>query len=107
MHSPIYAWSNDNLLHPARISKWTGLTGNFLGESDDAHRKVYGGEKHEGKFSHELLAGAASFAGMKAFEDHQRKEGKLLHQLSHLHTEWHYLNKNTVPNSNSFSRQDR
>ncbi|KAJ5241254.1 CipC-like antibiotic response protein [Penicillium citrinum] len=46
------------------------------GESDDAHRKVYGGEKHEGKFSHELLAGAASFAGMKAFEDHQRKEGK-------------------------------
>ena len=31
--------------------------------------------KHESHFSHELLAGAASFAGMKAFEDHQRKQG--------------------------------
>ena len=45
------------------------------GESDEAHRQVYGGE-HEAKFSHELIAGAASFAGMKAWEDHQRKEGK-------------------------------
>ncbi|KAJ5280368.1 CipC-like antibiotic response protein [Penicillium angulare] len=47
-------------------------------QSDDAHRQVYGGEQqhHEAKFSHELIAGAASFAGMKAWEDHQRKEGK-------------------------------
>ncbi|KAL6722348.1 hypothetical protein ACLMJK_001455 [Lecanora helva] len=53
---------------------------------DDAqndHQRVYdndGGynqpEQHEGKWSHELLAGAASFEGMKLFEDHQRKEGK-------------------------------
>ncbi|KAJ6022222.1 hypothetical protein N7540_007726 [Penicillium herquei] len=49
-------------------------------QSDDAHRQVYGREEepqhHEAKFSHELIAGAASFAGMKAWEDHQRKEGK-------------------------------
>lgn len=48
----------------------------FTEQSDDAHRQVYGGEQHhEAKFSHELIAGAASFAGMKAWEDHQRKEG--------------------------------
>ncbi|GES64200.1 CipC-like antibiotic response protein [Aspergillus terreus] len=46
------------------------------GESEEAHREVYGQEKHESKLSHELVAGAASFAGMKAWEDHQRKEGK-------------------------------
>ncbi|KAJ5620776.1 SPX N-terminal [Penicillium lagena] len=46
------------------------------GESDDAHRQVYGGEQHESHFSHELIAGAASFEGMKLWEDHQRKEGK-------------------------------
>ncbi|OJJ99785.1 hypothetical protein ASPACDRAFT_60614 [Aspergillus aculeatus ATCC 16872] len=46
-------------------------------ESNEAHRQVYNGEQHhEAKFSHELLAGAASFEGMKLFEDHQRKEGK-------------------------------
>ncbi|GLB05583.1 DUF3759 domain-containing protein [Aspergillus vadensis CBS 113365] len=44
-------------------------------QSDDAHRQVYE-NKHEGHLSHELLAGAASFAGMKAWEDHQRKQGK-------------------------------
>jgi hypothetical protein len=37
---------------------------------------VYGGqEEHKGKFSHELIAGAASFEAFKAFEDHRRKEG--------------------------------
>ncbi|KAA8647024.1 hypothetical protein EYZ11_000097 [Aspergillus tanneri] len=46
------------------------------GESEDAHREIYGEQKHESHFSHELIAGAASFAGMKAWEDHQRKEGK-------------------------------
>lgn len=44
-------------------------------DSHESHRKVYGGEKHEGKLSHELIAGAASFEAFKAFEDHQRKEG--------------------------------
>ena len=37
---------------------------------------MYNGEEHhEGKFSHEFAAGAASFAAMKAYEDHERKEG--------------------------------
>lgn len=47
-------------------------------EAQDAHQQVYGGEQHEAKFSHELLAGGAAFEGMKLFEDHQRKEGKFL-----------------------------
>lgn len=46
-----------------------------IGESENAHREVYGQEKHESHLSHELIAGAASFAGMKSWEDHQRKEG--------------------------------
>ncbi|KAK0549544.1 hypothetical protein OC845_003082 [Tilletia horrida] len=43
------------------------------------HEEVYNaepGQNHEGKFSHELVGGAAAFAAMKAYEDHQRKEGK-------------------------------
>ncbi|KAH8177204.1 hypothetical protein LIA77_02286 [Sarocladium implicatum] len=40
----------------------------------------YDGEDHEAHFTHELIAGAAAFAGMKAFENHQRNEGK---QVSH------------------------
>jgi len=48
------------------------------GESQDAHQQVYGsgGYDNQAKFSHELVAGAASFEGFKLFEDHQRKEGK-------------------------------
>lgn len=41
----------------------------------DNYEEVYSGE-HEGKFSHELVAGAASFGAMKMFEDSQRREGK-------------------------------
>ena len=56
-------------------------------ESQDAHQQVYeqgGGyenpqEEHKGKFSHELIAGAASFEGFKLFEDQQRKEGEPYH----------------------------
>jgi hypothetical protein len=50
------------------------------GESQDQYQQVYEQDQqpHEGKFSHELIAGAASFAGFKAFEDHQRKEGNPL-----------------------------
>ncbi|KIK90901.1 hypothetical protein PAXRUDRAFT_14081 [Paxillus rubicundulus Ve08.2h10] len=33
-------------------------------------------QPHEAKLSHELLAGAASFAAMKAYQDHEKKEGK-------------------------------
>jgi hypothetical protein len=49
--------------------------------AEESHREVYerGQEyHHEAKFSHEAIAGAASFAGMKAWEDHQRKEGMLI-----------------------------
>ncbi|MCJ1369789.1 hypothetical protein MMC20_001001 [Loxospora ochrophaea] len=52
------------------------------GESQDAYQQVYqqgGGydqPDNQAKFSHELVAGGAAFAGFKAFEDHQRKEGK-------------------------------
>ena len=31
---------------------------------------------NQAEFSHELVAGAGSFMAFKAFEDHQRKEGK-------------------------------
>jgi hypothetical protein len=45
--------------------------------SHEANQQVYGDEQpREGKFSHELVAGAASFEAMKLFEDRQRKEGK-------------------------------
>ena len=52
-------------------------------EAQNSHQQVYdndGGynnpQPHEGKFSHELVAGAASFEAMKLFEDHQRKDGE-------------------------------
>ena len=59
----------------------SGLRLTIIGESQDAHEEVYqrnGGydQPNEAKFSHELVAGAASFEGMKLFEDHQRKEGQ-------------------------------
>ncbi|KAI4794874.1 hypothetical protein E4T44_12384 [Aureobasidium sp. EXF-8845] len=45
------------------------------GESSDAYNQAYN-DDHEGKLSHEVLAGGASFAAMHAFEERQRKEGK-------------------------------
>ncbi|CAO1621016.1 unnamed protein product [Sympodiomycopsis kandeliae] len=44
--------------------------------SEDAHEQVYGGQTHESKFSHELVAGAASFAAMRAYEQKEEREGK-------------------------------
>jgi len=41
---------------------------------EDHHEAVYGGE-HEGSLTHELLAGAASFEAMKAYERHREAEG--------------------------------
>ena len=65
-----------------------------LGDSQDAHEQVYGGDnggyENQAKFSHELIAGAASFEGFKLFEDHQRKEGlysaPITHALACLHS---------------------
>jgi len=62
-------------------------------ESHDAYQQVYnqdqdqynGGpdDPNQGKFSHELVAGAASFEAFKLFEDRQRKEGKpVSHQFA-------------------------
>ncbi|GCB20015.1 hypothetical protein AAWM_02900 [Aspergillus awamori] len=33
-------------------------------------------EEHQAKFSHELIGGAAAYEAMKAYEDHQAKNGK-------------------------------
>ena len=46
-------------------------------DAEDDHRDVYQG-RHEGKLSHELIAGAAAFEGFKLFEDHQHKQGTTL-----------------------------
>ncbi|KAK4691305.1 hypothetical protein P7C71_g5665, partial [Lecanoromycetidae sp. Uapishka_2] len=58
-------------------------------EAQNNHQEVYGQDggydnpDNKGKFSHELVAGGASFEAMKLFEDHQRKEGKpISHQFA-------------------------
>lgn len=56
------------------------------GDAQDNYNQVYnddGQPKNEGSFGHELLAGGASFAAFKAFEDHQRSEGTQNHECSH------------------------
>jgi len=46
-------------------------------DSRGAHEQVYNDEPHhEGKFSHELIGGAVGFEAMKAYEDHERRQGK-------------------------------
>jgi hypothetical protein len=45
-----------------------------FGEAQDQYQQVYESD-NKAEFSHELLAGGASFAAFKTFEDHQRKEG--------------------------------
>jgi len=49
-------------------------------DAADVHQQVYGydgqvQEQHKSKFSHEVVAGAAGFEAMKAYEDHLRKQG--------------------------------
>ncbi|EER32062.1 conserved hypothetical protein [Candida tropicalis MYA-3404] len=51
----------------------------MFGLFEEHHEQVYNGN-HESKFSHEVVAGAASFAAVKMFEDKQRREGK---EVSH------------------------
>ena len=57
-----------------------GLTSLPTDQSEDANRQVYNDEPshHEGKFSHELIGGAAGFEAMKAYEDHERRNGTLV-----------------------------
>ena len=59
------------------LSLLTSLTLPHTDESERAHDDVYN-DKHEGKFSHELVGGAASFAAMKAYNDSREKKGTLL-----------------------------
>jgi hypothetical protein len=56
----------------------------LAGESHDAYQQVYDNQgDNQASLGHELIAGAASFAAFKTFEDHQRKEGKS--ECSHAH----------------------
>ena len=55
-----------------------------FGEGQQQYDQVYNqdqgdqnDDQNQGKFSHELIAGGASFAAMKVFEDRQRAEGML------------------------------
>ncbi|RSH90808.1 hypothetical protein EHS25_009983 [Saitozyma podzolica] len=53
----------------------------FFGHDDSDQRRAYEQfqntpPEHEAKFSHELIAGAASFAAMRAYEQHQDANGK-------------------------------
>ncbi|KAH8732056.1 EXS family-domain-containing protein [Phaeosphaeriaceae sp. PMI808] len=51
----------------------------FWDQNEDNYKRVYENdqfEEHKSSFGHELIAGGAAFAGFKAFEDHQRAEGK-------------------------------
>ncbi|KAK7203394.1 hypothetical protein BZA70DRAFT_291425 [Myxozyma melibiosi] len=45
-------------------------------KSQELSQGNFSPEEHKAKFSHEAIAGVASFAAFKAFEDKQRKEGK-------------------------------
>jgi hypothetical protein len=52
-------------------------------EAYDAHRQLYDdagrghhGHHHQAHLSHELIAGAAGFEAMKAYENHVKKQGK-------------------------------
>ncbi|KAF9691242.1 hypothetical protein EKO04_010805 [Ascochyta lentis] len=51
----------------------------FWDKSEDSYEQVYNNdnfEENKSSFGHEMIAGGAAFAGFKAFEDHQRSEGK-------------------------------
>ncbi|KAB8076831.1 hypothetical protein BDV29DRAFT_169181 [Aspergillus leporis] len=51
----------------------------FDSDQAQAHeqlRNFDGSEEHKAKFSHELIAGAASFEAAKAYEDHVARNGQ-------------------------------
>ncbi|EME42845.1 hypothetical protein DOTSEDRAFT_72329 [Dothistroma septosporum NZE10] len=51
-------------------------------EARDNYQQTYESD-NKAELSHELVAGGASFAAFKMFEDHQRKEGKpVSHQFA-------------------------
>jgi hypothetical protein len=57
----------------------SSCTHNTSGEAHENYQQAYdtnSGAPNEAKFSHEAIAGAASFAAFKSFEDRQRSDGK-------------------------------
>lgn len=58
----------------------------FWDRHEENYQQVYENDRFEqnkSSFSHEIIAGGAAFAGFKAFEDHQRAEGKpVSHQFA-------------------------
>jgi hypothetical protein len=60
-------------------------------------------QKHESSFGHELVAGGAAFAGFKAFEDHQRKEGS--HAHLHVNTTMSLTITTGKPVSHQFAKE--
>ncbi|CAA9962836.1 EXS domain-containing protein [Pyrenophora teres f. maculata] len=51
----------------------------FWDKKEEHYDQVYNNdnfEENKSSLGHEVIAGGAAFAGFKAFEDHQRKEGK-------------------------------
>ena len=56
-----------------------GIADDSTDHGENSYDQVYNNdnfEENKSSFGHELVAGGAAFAGFKAFEDHQRKEGK-------------------------------
>jgi hypothetical protein len=55
------------------------LTPVFTDDSEEAHHyndfQNTAQHEHEAKFSHELIGGAAAFEAMKAYEDHEARNG--------------------------------
>ncbi|KAF2022886.1 hypothetical protein EK21DRAFT_105582 [Setomelanomma holmii] len=58
----------------------------FFDQNEQNYDKVYNNDQfdeNKSSFGHEMIAGGAAFAGFKAFEDHQRNEGKpVSHQFA-------------------------
>ncbi|GBB91843.1 hypothetical protein RclHR1_19250001 [Rhizophagus clarus] len=49
-------------------------------KAEEHHKEIYGKKKHEGKLSHELIAGAVGFEAYKAYEKKCAEDG---HPSSH------------------------
>ncbi|KNG80806.1 cipC protein [Aspergillus nomiae NRRL 13137] len=45
-------------------------------ENAQAHREVNETEGHKGHWSHQVIGGAAAYEAMKAYNDHEAKNGK-------------------------------
>ncbi|KAI5308118.1 hypothetical protein KEM55_006528, partial [Ascosphaera atra] len=55
-------------------------------DSEKAHQEFYNGEEmdhHHAKFSHELIAGAASYQAMKAFNNHHKGDAEEGGEVKH------------------------